>query len=90
MCTTKRESARNDRRGPRKGFYSSPQWRRLRALKLAEDPLCARCGSAANEVHHCKPVVTHPELALVKSNLESLCKPCHSRETIGELRDGVV
>lgn len=72
-------------------FYTSPPWRRLRALKLAEDPFCERCLERnitvpAIDVHHIQEVDLRPELALEYNNLESLCKTCHGRETGGKGR----
>ena len=84
------------KRGPyhyatRNSFYTSPPWRRLRNLKLAEDPLCERCTERglivpAYEVHHVIEIDLRPDLALEYNNLESLCKTCHSRETASKGR----
>lgn len=71
-------------RGADRQFYSRPRWRRLRAMKLRSNPICERCPAAANEVHHRIERKKRPDLAFVLSNLESLCKPCHSRETARE------
>lgn len=39
---------------------------------------CADCGSSTRlELHHVKPVASHPELARVKENIQVLCKGCH-------------
>lgn len=70
-------------------FTSNRRWRALRLRVLAATPLCVRCQesgkvTAASEVHHIQPRRSHPELAYVVSNLEALCKPCHSRETMRE------
>ena len=60
------------------------RWRRLRALALAMQPLCAEClrhnlTTAATEVHH---IDAKRRGGLdVLENLESLCKSCHSRKT---------
>jgi 5-methylcytosine-specific restriction protein A len=67
-------------------FYRSTPWRKLRSLKLDQNPLCERCAlsgklTPATDVHHKIDVVDNPDLALDFSNLESLCKPCHTRET---------
>lgn len=72
-------------------FYTSPPWRRLRMLKLTEDPFCERCHIRglvipASQVHHIKEVDEFPELALVYNNLESLCETCHSCETAHKRR----
>lgn len=72
-------------RGEAWRFYASGPWKRLRALKLAEDPVCEHCDregltTIAVEVHHDKPRATHPELALDMGNLIALCKQCHAKE----------
>lgn len=58
------------------------RWQKVRAIKLAQDPLCEqhiKRGQvvAATMVHHIQPVETHPELRLVMDNLMSLCNACH-------------
>lgn len=57
-------------------------WNKLRAWKLNKDPVCHLCDikglvTAADTVHHIKPVETHPELRLDPENLMSLCRECH-------------
>lgn len=74
-----------DRRDPEAArFYQSAAWRKLRAEKLAIDPLCEHCRRRgrfvqAKHVHHVKPRAEFPELALDLANLESACPPCHNR-----------
>lgn len=65
------------------GFYDSERWMRVRyeALK-ASDGRCSCCGQRPDDgnplhVDHVKPRSTHPELALVLSNLQVLCKRCN-------------
>ncbi len=64
-------------------FYSSIAWRKKRAYILLRDGyMCQYCkakGRAvpANEVHHIKKLCDYKHLALVDSNLVSLCRPCH-------------
>lgn len=59
-------------------FIHSPQWRAIRAAKLAKDPLCERCISKGDDV---AAVMVHHkdgnELNNLDENLESLCNPCH-------------
>ena len=57
-------------------------WQRLRLQVLSEEPLCLFCQTkdrvvAATEVDHIKTIRECPEMRLVRSNLRSLCKPCH-------------
>jgi 5-methylcytosine-specific restriction protein A len=60
-------------------------WRRLRALKLATDPVCeirTRCqGMVAGEVDHKIPIRDAPELRLEWSNPQSSCHHCHAATT---------
>ncbi|WP_422317953.1 HNH endonuclease, partial [Prosthecobacter sp.] len=58
-----------------------PEWRRLRRVVLAEEPMCRKCGAIAMEVDHIKTVARWPELRLVRTNLQALCKPCHKTKT---------
>lgn len=58
-----------DRRSLRKSFQP------IRNRFLREHPTCARCGAAAQEVHHIKALVfggTNDD-----ENLSPLCKSCH-------------
>ena len=70
-------------------LIQSAAWRKLRAKKLAECPLCQRCKEAgrlvpATEVHHTLPVETArsasqmQQLMFSYANLESLCHDCHA------------
>lgn len=66
-------------------LYGTRMWRRVRKAKLAMNPLCERCRAsgrieAATEVHHRMAVRDGGDLFDV-AGLESLCKPCHSRES---------
>lgn len=73
---------REERRADVK-FYQSPRWRAVRALVLAEEPLCRKCGTAVSKhVHHKRPRKQFPELAFERSNLEALCQPCHNAEDV--------
>lgn len=65
-----------DRRGGSAERGYTYQWRKIRLIKLRQNPICetTNCGHAANEVHHQdgNPRNNTPE------NLKALCKPCHS------------
>jgi len=70
----------------RQRFYHSRSWRRLREAKFAIDPLCERCQKLGQfvpgeDIHHKIDIRDRPDLALEYSNLETLCKKCHSQET---------
>jgi 5-methylcytosine-specific restriction enzyme A len=66
-------------------LYRSRDWQVVRARQLQEHPLCEDClaegrVTPAVMVHHEKPVTDYPELALVESNLRSLCDSCHNKK----------
>lgn len=69
-----------------RSFYNSKSWQNVRQLVLIRDnhlcQMCLRKGkiTAADMVHHIKPIDEFPWLALVLENLESLCHPCHNKE----------
>lgn len=67
----------------RDSFYDTREWQTLRyeALKASSGRCCA-CGSRPSEnnplhVDHIKPRSKHPELQLILSNLQVLCKNCN-------------
>jgi len=59
------------------------RWKVLRMVILERDKFrCCSCGCAGRlEVDHVKPVRTHPDLSYAPGNLQSLCRPCHTRKT---------
>lgn len=70
------------RSGSRDPFYSSREWKDMRYRALARDGYCCtNCGVSVrgkgqSRVDHIKPKKTHPELALVLTNLRTLCAAC--------------
>ena len=57
-------------------------WRRLRKQVLDAEPLCRLrlpgiCTVVATTAGHIKPVETHPELALERTNVRGECWPCN-------------
>jgi 5-methylcytosine-specific restriction protein A len=60
-------------------------WRRLVAVVLMEEPFCqirTHCmGATATEGDHIISIVQRPDLRLVRSNIQSTCKTCHSAKT---------
>jgi len=64
-------------------FYKGNLWRHLRQEVLDEQhgecQICKGKGlvETATMVHHIRHVRQHPELALTKENLMSLCNECH-------------
>lgn len=66
-------------------FYQSTPWRKLRALKLKENPLCEECEqngvlSPAQMVDHIVPI-NKGGAPLDMANLQSLCNACHAKKT---------
>lgn len=70
-------------------MISSKEWKRLRLMKLRNNPLCEQCKSngvvvPATEVHHIIPVESVVgesqmyALMFQYNNLMSLCHACHS------------
>jgi 5-methylcytosine-specific restriction protein A len=67
-------------------FYGSPEWRRLRKLKLRQTPYCEECYrqgrmTAARMCDHILPAREYPSRRLDVTNLQSLCLPCHRAKT---------
>ncbi len=65
-----------------KKFYDSSAWRKIRAMKLARNPVCEACAAAgrmvkAEMVHHLIPVKKGSR-RLDMDFLVSLCNPCHN------------
>lgn len=82
-----------DHKPARKGDTShyDRRWRKIRALYLAKHPLCVDCEKVgklipATEVHHI--VAVNDGGTDNYDNLMGLCKPCHSRITIGGINHG--
>lgn len=70
-------------------IYNSTRWKKLRALYLAEFPLCAECTSrgqvvAAVDVDHREPLALRLDLAYEWANLQGLCRACHNAKTATE------
>jgi 5-methylcytosine-specific restriction protein A len=77
-----RENDRQPRRAQKRRFYQTAAWRSLRDDVLAEEPVCKICRKAPSAcVDHKRTVDEAPELALVRSNLQGACLPCHSAKT---------
>lgn len=72
----------------RRKIYKSTRWRKLRALKIAEQPLCEMClkegkTTIAEDVHHIESFMSTDDhmrrmaLAYDYENLMSICKTHH-------------
>lgn len=69
-----------------KRWYASKGWRVLRARQLAAEPLCAACRERgmirlASQVDHVVPHRGVAGLFFDETNLQSLCRECHSSKT---------
>lgn len=72
----------------RRKIYNTERWRRLRAWKFANNPLCEKClekgkTTPAEDIHHIVSFMSTDdpfrrlEIAYNYNNLMSLCKVCH-------------
>jgi 5-methylcytosine-specific restriction protein A len=72
-------------------FYVSKEWRKLRAYKLQQSPLCEIClplgkVTPGDEIDHIIEVKDAWHLRLTLSNLQTLCAACHRRKTREEAK----
>jgi 5-methylcytosine-specific restriction protein A len=73
-----------------KKLYDSQRWSVMRANQLSREPWCVECLKRgehvfAKEVDHIQPHRGDPALFYDEINLQSLCKPDHSRKTANEV-----
>ena len=85
---------RRQRNDARHRFYSRSAWQKCRTAYLAKHPLCADPDrrhvqfELATEVHHLIDLRDCAgSQALEESNLQGLCKACHSAITMRRLRN---
>lgn len=73
------------RRGSASARGYDGTWRKVRLMKLRQNPICETegCGQMASEVDHIVPMAQGGQ-RLDMENLQALCKPCHSRKTVTE------
>jgi len=74
-------------------LYATKAWKALRRSFITANPLCADCAElglvvAAEEVDHIEPHRGDRSKFYDRMNLQSLCKPCHSRKTAREVLHG--
>ena len=63
-------------------WYCTAQWRALRVMVLARDPLCKKCVRVAStRVDHIKPHKGNWDLFVDLANLQGLCEVCHNQKT---------
>jgi len=77
----------NRYRGPSNAVTKSRRWPALRQQALRRDGFrCVQCGFRTGlEVDHVVPVRDAPERAFDLTNLQVLCKRCHSKKTKREM-----
>lgn len=73
------------RRHANTAFYQSSAWRKLRAVKIEQQPLCEDClrqgrHTPARVVDHIVPINKGGD-SLDIANLQSLCDACHNRKS---------
>lgn len=71
----------------RQQFYKTPEWRAIRLVVLATNPYCVEClklglKTLATDVDHVTDIKDEPTRCLDISNLQGLCRPCHSTKTM--------
>jgi len=74
-------------------FYNSPGWRRVRLLKLQQNPVCEECfrqGRVTGAViaDHILPAREYASKRLDVDNLQSLCRACHNKKTAADPKGG--
>jgi 5-methylcytosine-specific restriction protein A len=74
--------------------YNTPRWKKLRALKVQDAPICEEClkkgkVTPTEEVHHIIPFEIDNDISLAYDfdNLISLCVECH-KEAHMKLKGG--
>lgn len=91
VCRSEQTRARREREGTNSARGYGATWQRLRAMILAEEPLCRECAKEgrtelATDVDHITPIKQGGPNT--RANLQPLCKMHHSRKTMSETRRG--
>ena len=68
-------------------FYMSREWKAIRSVVFAINPYCEEClklgfKTLAQDVDHIIDIKDEPTRCLDISNLQGLCRPCHSTKTM--------
>lgn len=83
-----RHGSRQDARYVRRGadVYRSPRWAGVRRTVLRRSRICEACGrELATDADHIIPVDECVD-PFDPENVQALCRPCHSRKTLAEIR----
>uniref|UniRef100_UPI0040475BDE HNH endonuclease n=1 Tax=Shewanella sp. TaxID=50422 RepID=UPI0040475BDE len=72
-------------------IYQSTKWRKLRARKFKEQPLCEHCYklniiTPTDVIDHIVAIIDDDTLAYTYSNLQALCHSCHNIKTAKETK----
>ena len=74
------QSYRRERTGIVTICHSEYRWRKVRNEHIVDEPVCQACSTDKKlQVHHVKPWHLFPSLRYLRSNLLTLCQPCHFR-----------
>lgn len=87
LKATKRHHDKLRDESPDRKFIHSKTWRRIRDVKLSQDPLCERCLRKRRPLTTPAVLVHHKdgnEFNNDSSNHESLCNSCHEEIHRGE------
>jgi 5-methylcytosine-specific restriction protein A len=80
-CQRHQKERNRETRSQNAKVYNTKRWKLLRRHKLQLNPICERCDmTLANEVHHVIAIQAGGDPWNL-SNLEALCRVCHSKET---------
>lgn len=82
-CPAHPRRVMRDRRPSAAARGYNGEWQTIRAIVLAEEPCCRKCGEPSSMVDHITPLRqggTH-----ARENLQALCRSCHGKKTA---RDG--
>jgi 5-methylcytosine-specific restriction enzyme A len=85
-----KQQAQDSHRGTSSSRGYDADWRRLRETHLSNNPLCVKCKArgfivAGTDVDHIIAFDGKDDpLRLDPTNLQTLCKSCHSKKTIQE------
>jgi len=83
-----------DNYNERQRFYKSKDWQQLRTYIIYRDPLCKQCEKegilkSSVDIDHIEDIIDKPHLRLEPSNLQGLCKECHSQKTYESIKDRI-
>lgn len=61
------------------------KWQETRKIFVKNNPdrICVACGQPASDVDHIKKRSTHPHLRYEQTNLQWMCRMCHTKKDGG-------